>query len=40
MAGEIYDVSVKVVSRKGYCAMGHKTGDEWMVKRGRVCHAI
>ena len=29
---EIYDVSVKVLSQKGYCAMGHKVGDEWIIK--------
>ncbi len=32
MAGEIYDVSIKVISQKGYCAMGHKVGDEWIIK--------
>jgi uncharacterized repeat protein (TIGR04076 family) len=32
MADEIHDVSIKVVSQKGYCAMGHKVGDEWIVK--------
>lgn len=32
MAEEICDVSIKVVSQKGHCAMGHKVGDEWIVK--------
>ena len=31
MAEEIHDVSIKVVSQKGYCAMGHKVGDEWVI---------
>lgn len=31
MAEEIYDASIKVVSQKGYCAMGHKIGDEWII---------
>lgn len=25
-----YPVRIKVVSQKGYCAMGHKVGDEWV----------
>ena len=29
---KIYDVSIKVVSQKGYCAIGHKVCDEWIVK--------
>ena len=41
MAGEIYDVSIKVVSQKGYCAMGHKVGDKWIIKGyitpGAIC---
>jgi uncharacterized repeat protein (TIGR04076 family) len=40
MAGEIYDVSVKVVSQKGYCAMGHNTGDEWIIKEYRTPEGI
>ena len=31
MEDEIHDVSIKVVSQKGYCAMGHKPGDEWII---------
>jgi len=27
-----YEVSVKVVSQKGTCAVGHKVGDQWVVK--------
>ena len=33
---EMYDVSIKVVSQKGYCAMGHKVGDEWIMKDFRT----
>ncbi|MFC1866536.1 TIGR04076 family protein [Thermodesulfobacteriota bacterium] len=29
---EIHDVAVKVISQKGHCAMGHKVGDEWVIK--------
>ena len=25
-----YPVKIKVLSQKGYCAMGHKVGDEWV----------
>ena len=25
-----YPVKIKVISQKGYCAMGHKVGDEWV----------
>ena len=28
---KVTDVRVKVVSRKGVCAFGHKVGDEWIV---------
>ena len=28
---EHYKVSVKVVSQKGTCALGHKVGDRWVV---------
>jgi len=27
------DVLVKVVSQKGFCAAGHKVGDEWVIGR-------
>ena len=37
---EIYDVSVKVVSQKGHCAVGHKVGDEWIVKGYRTPEGI
>ena len=26
-----YDVLVKVISQEGFCANGHKVGDEWVV---------
>lgn len=25
-----YPVKIKVISQKGYCAWGHKVGDEWV----------
>ncbi len=28
---EIHDVVVKVVSQKGWCSIGHKVGDEWVI---------
>jgi len=28
---EHYKVSIKVVSQKGTCALGHKVGDQWIV---------
>ena len=28
---ESYQVSIKVISQKGTCGMGHKVGDEWIV---------
>lgn len=43
MAG-FHDVSVKVVSQKGICFVGHKVGDEWLFGRdmktpGGLCTA-
>ena len=29
---ESYDVAVRVISQKGTCAVGHKLGDEWVIK--------
>ena len=28
---ERYDVAIKVISQKGFCADGHKVGDEWVI---------
>jgi len=28
---EHYKVSIKVVSQKGTCALGHRVGDQWIV---------
>ena len=36
-----YDVAIKVISQNGYCANGHKVGDEWVIKddvtTGGIC---
>ena len=32
-APDIYDVSVKVISQKGTCFVGHKVGDEFIFGR-------
>lgn len=29
---ERYGVTVKVVSQKGTCALGHKIGEQWVIK--------
>ncbi|MFC1956117.1 TIGR04076 family protein [Chloroflexota bacterium] len=29
---ESYKVVVKVVSQKGFCDIGHKVGDEWIIE--------
>lgn len=31
---ERYKVSVRIVSQKGTCNLGHKVGQEWIVKDG------
>jgi len=30
---ERYSVKVKVISQKGFCAIGHKVGDEFVISR-------
>ena len=29
---DMYEVSVKVISQKGFCTAQHKVGDEWVIK--------
>lgn len=29
---EIHEVHIKVISQEGFCAQGHKVGDEWTIK--------
>ena len=29
---ERYEIQVKVISQEGTCALGHKVGDEWIIK--------
>ncbi len=39
-----YEVSAKVVSQKGHCAVGHKVGDEFVIgetaPKGMCCWAF
>lgn len=41
--GNVYDVSIKVISQPGTCQENHKVGDEWIVKDGKIpggiCHS-
>ena len=30
---ERYDIRVKVISQEGYCAQGHKVGDQWVIRK-------
>jgi uncharacterized repeat protein (TIGR04076 family) len=37
-----YDVAVKVLSIKGTCSVGHKVGEEWIIKNKTpegICYA-
>ncbi len=34
--GNVYKVSIKVVSQNGTCLENHKVGDEWIVKDGKI----
>ena len=27
-----YEVRIRVISQKGFCASGHKVGDEWVIQ--------
>jgi len=36
---ERFDVSIRVVSQKGFCGQQHKVGEEWVVK-GRTAEGI
>jgi len=29
---ERYEIQVKVISQEGTCSIGHKVGDEWVIK--------
>ena len=33
---EGYPIAVKVISQKGDCSAGHKTGDAWLIRDGKT----
>ncbi|MFC1965038.1 TIGR04076 family protein [Chloroflexota bacterium] len=33
---QLPDIVIKVVSQEGHCEMGHKVGDEFVIKKGKM----